>query len=392
MSLQSAKLNILADKDIPCVRQAFGEHGVVTTYEGPLIPPREISNADALLVRSTTRVTEDVLDGSRIRFVGTASAGADHIDAAALRRRGIAIASTPGSNAESVVEYVLAALLLLAARSGMSLRGRFLGVVGCGNIGSRLALRASALGLRVLKCDPFLAATDPDAYISLSDLLISSDIVTLHVPLTKDGPHPTFHLLDDHRLAQMHPGSWLLNTARGAVVDNTALLSFLRRGRIAAAVLDVWEGEPSPTRSLIDAATIATPHIAGHSHDGKTGGVIMLYNAFLRHFSLPRIWDPNSALAPVSDQQLRIRPPAKDLDGTAWLHAVTRQMYDLSADAARMRDLVHVPADRMASRFRSLRRLYPRRRTFRLHTLDAADIPGHLYTPLAEALSITVRA
>lgn len=389
--MPSAPLRILADENIPLVRDAFGGLGVVHVMPGRRIAPKAVSEADVLLVRSVTQVDAALVADSPLRFVGSATIGTDHIDLPALRARGIAFAHAPGSNAESVVEYVLTALLRLAVLHDESLRGKTIGIVGCGNIGRRLAERVTAFGVRVLKNDPPLAqraeqAGTPHDFVALDALLAEADIVTLHVPLTREGMHPTLHLFDKTTLDRLKPGAWLLNTSRGAVVDNAALLEVLRRERLGAAVLDVWENEPTPDPAVVHRVALATPHIAGHSYDGKMQGTIMLYRALVQHLGLPSSWDDTAALAPGPDDQLTLAVPAATLAETPWLDALAHRMYDLSADDARLRGLLDRPADEHAPFFIDLRKRYPRRRTFRLHTLARAAVPEPYHPTVAEGL------
>ena len=226
-------MRIVVDENIPYAVEAFGALGSVRCFAGRDLSADAVRDADVLLVRSVTRVDADLLRGSQVRFVGSATIGTDHIDLDYLRSQGIGFAHAPGSNADSVVEYIMAALLGLAAARGEGLRGKVIGIIGCGNIGGRLAVRLPALGLRVLKNDPPLAARaeadgKPHDFVSLDAVLKKSDIITLHVPLTKQGRHATHHLINDTTLCSLNPASWLLNSSRGAVVSNEALKGALR--------------------------------------------------------------------------------------------------------------------------------------------------------------------
>ncbi len=375
--MPSTSLRILADENIPLVREAFGGLGVVRLLPGRQITPEAARETDVLLVRSVTKVDAALVAGSPLRFVGSATIGTDHVDLAALRDLGIAFANAPGSNAESVVEYVLAALLRLAAQRGEALRGKTIGIVGCGNIGGRLAERLPAFGARVLKNDPPLAekAGASREYVSLDAVLAEADVVTLHVPLTRDGAHATHHLFDKTTLDRLKPGAWLLNSSRGAVIDNAALREVLEAGRLGAAVLDVWENEPTPDPALMRRVDLATPHIAGYSHDGKMQGAIMLYHALIRHLDCPPTWDAAAALAPGPDDYLALTPPDATLPETVWLDALARHLYDLPANDARLRGFLERPAEERGAFFSGLRKSYPRRRAFHLHTLARNAVP-----------------
>ncbi len=386
-------LHIVADENIPLVREAFSTLGAVRLLPGRQITPDIVRDADVLLVRTVTRVDAALVEGSPLRFVGSASIGTDHVDLDALRAHGIAFAHAPGSNAESVVEYVLAALLRLAVWRGETLRGKTVGIVGCGAIGERLAVRLTTFGARVLKNDPPLAERAMEAgashdFVALSEVLAEADVVTLHVPLTHAGPHATHHLFDQTTLNRLKPGAWLFNTARGAVVSNEALKEVLQAGRLGAVVLDVWEQEPTPDPDLLRRVDLATPHIAGHSYDGKLQGTCMLYHALTRHLGLPPAWDDAAALAPAPDDALTLTPPDATRSETAWLDALTRRMYDLPADDMRLRRLLTRPRDEHAAFFIDLRKHYPRRRTFRLHTLACHAVPEAYRAAVEEGLRV----
>ena len=232
-------LRIIVDENIPLAREVFSRFGKVVTLPGSAITREEIRNTDILIVRSVTRVDEHLLDGSRVRFVGSATVGVDHIETDTLHQRGIAFAHAPGSNADSVVEYVISALLLLSCRLNYKLENRLVGIVGCGKIGSRLAERLKALGMAVIKNDPPLARKAESQGLShdyrrLDEVLAQTEIVSIHVPLIEDGIDRTLHLFDRKRLDSMNSQAWLINTARGAVVDNDAL----------AEVLHAFPGKP----------------------------------------------------------------------------------------------------------------------------------------------------
>ncbi|MHC4916903.1 MAG: 4-phosphoerythronate dehydrogenase, partial [Planctomycetota bacterium] len=236
---------IVADNNIPFAAEAFGHLGEVRTVQGRGLAAEGVAGADVLLLRSTVKINAELLGKCSPKFVGTATIGTDHVDEEYLASRGIPFASAPGSNAESVAEYWTSAVLLVAARLGWNLRGVTCGVVGVGNVGSRVARRAEALGMRVLKCDPPLARqTGSDEYRPLEELLAESRIITLHAPLNREGEDATLHMADAGFFAKLPPDAVFLNTARGKVHDTPALLAALESGRLAAAVLDVWEGEP----------------------------------------------------------------------------------------------------------------------------------------------------
>lgn len=391
-------LHIVADENIPLVTDLFGSLGSVHILSGRDMTPNTVRDADVLLVRSVTRVDAALLDDSAVRFVGSATSGLDHIDTGYLRQRGIPFASAPGSNADSVVEYVLATLLYLAVNRGEILGDKTLGIVGCGRIGSRLATRAAALGMTVLLCDPPLAEEDDPVgtarnYLPLDTLIEQADVLTFHVPLVREGPHRTWHMIGRDELTALRPGAWLINTSRGAVFDNKALLEILQHAerRPAAVALDVWEGEPVPSAALLRCVDIATPHIAGYSYDGKVAGAYMLRDAMA---SLPGMHLP--VVEGVADEVYGSAEPlpvcASDpvLPATDWLHHLVQSMYDVWRDDCRMRRSWPDSDETAALRFRQLRLTYPRRRTFSIRRLDPGHVPDALHRAVREGLDVQI--
>lgn len=337
-----SNVKIVADPNIPFVREAFGSLGEVALVPGRKMTAADVRDADCLLVRSVTPVNAALLEGSRVRFVATATIGVDHVDRAYLDRRGIGFASAAGSNANSVAEYVVAALLELARRKNFQLRDKTIGVVGVGNVGSRVVRYTEALGMRVLENDPpRQRAEGLKHFVSLERVMAEADIITLHVPLTRSGPDATFHLLEPRR-------GILINTARGAVLDNRALLA----AKLDGLVLDVWEGEPNLLPGLLEKTDIGTPHIAGYSFDGKVNGTRMIYEAACKFFGLPTQWRPVLPPPPVPQVQC----DATGLDDEEALWQIVRQVYDIAADDAALRA---APQE-----FDRLRAEYPVRREF----------------------------
>lgn len=390
--MSASPLRIVTDANVPYTLNAFASFGSVELKEGQAIGSAEVAEADVLLVRSVTRVDEALLRNSPVRFVGSATIGTDHVDLDYLREQDIAFAHAPGSNAQSVVEYILGALLAVYAEQDSVLTGRTVGVVGCGHIGGRLAECLPDLRMRVLRCDPPLADLAEEAgqaheFVPLEAVLAEADVVTLHTPLTRSGPHATHHLIGADELAAMSSNVVLVNASRGAVVDNTALREALEAGQIAAAVLDVWENEPTPDPKLLALTALATPHIAGYSFDGKVQGTAMLHEALADWLGVSPTWDPESALA---EDLPPLRAPDKGLNETAWLDALARQAYDIRADDARMRDLLVLPVAEHSAAFHRLRKTYPRRRAWERHRIVEADVPVGYRTAVADGLGITL--
>ncbi len=391
-----SSLQILADENIPCVDDAFEKFGSIERRAGRDIGPEAVQDVDVLLVRSVTHVGAALLNGSSVRFVGSATIGTDHVERDYLAEQGIAFAHAPASNADSVADYVVSALLALARIAGAPLSDRTVGIVGCGNIGGRLARRLPALGCSVLRNDPPLAdeaeaAGQPHDFVSLESVLREADVLTFHVPLTSDGPHPTDHLMGEEQFGRLQPGAWLLNTSRGPVVDNDALLRAIGEGRVGAAAIDVWEGEPSPDPALVRAVDVATPHIAGYAYDGKVRGTVMLYEAFCDHLGVEPSWDPATVLQPDDPDALRCHPPDPRLPRTDWLHHLAAQVYDLTADDARMRGILDRSPTKRGDYFRHLRATYPLRREMQQHTVLRDGVPGACRSTVKEGLTMQWR-
>ena len=380
-------LLVVADKNIPFAREAFGPLGRVELVETGGVTPEIVRTADALVVRSETRVDARLLEGSRVRFVGTATIGTDHCDIGYFRSRGIAFASAPGSNAASVSEYLVAALLVLAERRNLTLAGMTLGVVGVGHVGSKVVRAAGVLGMLVLQCDPPLGrATGEERYRPLDELM-GADIVTLHVPLTAEGPDPTLHLFNRERIARMKRGAVLINTARGAVVDQGALKDALSRGALSAAILDVWENEPAIDTDLLSQALLGTPHIAGYSLDGKVNAVRLVCEALYPFAGKDLREIPSFMLPPPASATVALESvPVKE----AALRTAVQHCYDIAEDDRRLRALASVSAAERPGLYRRLRTAYPVRREFPAFTVSLAGASAAL-APAFRSLRYRVR-
>jgi len=358
-------MRIVADENIPFAREAFGTLGDVVTASGRDISSETVKDADLLIVRSVTQVNEALLGGSRVRFVGTCTIGVDHLDMDYLRRRGIAFASAPGCNANSVAEYVTAALLVLAGRNGIELKGKSIAVIGVGNVGSRVVEKVEALGMRVLMNDPPLAERTGDERFLPLDEVLGADFVTVHVPLTKTGRHATYHMVGEEFMGRMREGATFINTSRGAVADTAALLKANDERRITM-VLDVWENEPNISLELLERSAIATPHIAGYSFDGKVAATRMIYEAACDFLGVRPTWDPTPLLPapPVERLELDGKMPDEEI-----IRGAVLAVYDIEGDDARLRRISSMPESERGAYFDSLRKNYPMRREFRFTTV-----------------------
>lgn len=348
---------IVADPNIPMAAAAFSPFGEVRLVPGRELTRGDVAEAEILIVRSVTKVDAALLEGTRVRFVGTATIGTDHLDLGYLKERGVGWSSAAGSNARSVVEWVLAALAEWCVAGGLDWRGKTLGIVGHGNIGSRLAPVARAAGMKVLVNDPPLARAGVyTEAVPLDDLLAESDFVTLHVPYTKGGPDPTHHLIQGRQLGLMKHDGLLINASRGAVVCNKMALEAARIKR-PGVILDVFEGEPRPNRDLVRACFLATPHVAGYSMEGKIAGTEMMAAAVARFLGRPSSF----VAGPVMERHDVALPGGGFMETIA---AAIRTSYDICADDARLRSGLELDDEGWGAHFDRLRKNYSARGEF----------------------------
>lgn len=352
-------MHIVADENIPLLDEFFAGFGEICRLPGRSIDASAVADADLLLVRSVTTVNRALLDGSAVRFVGTCTIGTDHLDLDYFQQAGINWASAPGCNARGVVDYVLGSLLVLAEQQGIDLAARTYGVIGAGQVGSRLLKVLRGLGWRVLVCDPPRQAAEGGDFVRLQQVLEQCDVISLHTPLERLGEHPTHHLFDAVRLAALKPGSWLINASRGAVVDNHALRELLPQRSDLQVVLDVWEGEPQADVELAALCRIATPHIAGYSLDGKLRGTAQIYQALCQHLGVA----PRVELAQLMPSPWLSELTVDASADPAWaLASICRAVYDPRRDDADFRRSLQGDAATRRVAFDGLRKHYPMRR------------------------------
>ncbi len=377
-------VKIICATNMPFALEAFSTLGETRILEGRSIQAADVRDVEILALRSTTKVTRELLEGSKVRFVGTATIGTDHLDIPYFDKAGISWCFAPGCNANSVSEYVTAALLYLACKHGFTLAGKTLGVIGVGNVGSRVVQKARALGMRVVMNDPprERAESSGAGFVSLDQVLAESDIITCHVPLTKNGPDKTVHLADASFFAKAKQGLVFLNAARGPVVDSDALLAALESGRVSHVVLDTWEGEPDYRLDLLARTDIATPHIAGHSFEGKVMGTVMVYQAVCRVLGVPATWSHEPLMPPPLVPEVRVEGAGKDDQSV--LREVVRKVYDLEGDDRRFRESAVSDAKVRMQNFDRLRSNYPERREFRYTTVKLKGGSGRAGLMLSE--------
>ncbi|WP_028768368.1 4-phosphoerythronate dehydrogenase [Shewanella fidelis] len=323
-------MKILADENMPYVQQLFADLGTIETVNGRMLTAEQVQHADVLLVRSVTQVNAQLLAlNSQLKFVGSATIGTDHIDLDFLASRNIPFSNAPGCNATAVGEFAFIAMLELAQRFNSPLKGKVVGIVGAGNTGTAVAKCLEAYGIEVLLCDPLLQQSgDGREFVSIDVLIARADIVSLHVPITKQGEHKTWYLFDEQRLNSLKQNTWLLNCCRGEVIDNRALIKFKQQRDDVKVVLDVWEGEPNPMAELVPYIEFCTPHIAGYSLEGKARGTYMLYQQLAKVLNIKADKQMDSLLPSLWSEQVSVA----EMRNERALLQLARFVYDLRDD------------------------------------------------------------
>lgn len=357
-------MRIVADDKIPFLKGVLEPFADVEYVSGEKISNDIVQHADAILTRTRTRCNEELLKGSLVKFIGTATIGYDHIDTKYCDDHGIVWKSAPGCNAGSVGQYVASALEYLARKFSFSLQNRVLGVVGVGNVGNRVVQIAEMLGMQVYLCDPPRVRNEGACgFISIEGILRECDIITFHVPLNHEGEDKTWHLIDEDLIRRMKPGTFIINTSRGEVADNQALKNALEKKKLAGAVLDVWENEPSIDPDLLSKCAIGTPHIAGYSADGKAKGTSMIVRELSRFFNLGlEGWEPFEIEEPMNKL---ISVYCLDRDDDVILSEAFRATYHIEEDDQRLRLAL--------SDFEKQRGNYPLRREFKAYSLELVN-------------------
>jgi erythronate-4-phosphate dehydrogenase len=361
-------MKILADENIPLVKEFFQSIGEVTTRPGRTMTSEDARNASALLVRSVTNVNEGLLKSSHVNFVGTCTIGVDHLDQQWLKNNHIEFSSAPGCNANSVVEYVYAALCHL----DVNWLNKKFGIIGCGNVGGLLHKRLKLQGVDCYCYDPLLTSGENSDLTSLEEVL-SCDIISMHTPLTKTGAYPSFHLINLPELQQLKTGAVLLNCGRGPVINNADLLQFLQERNDVRVVLDVWEPEPDISLDLLDKVALGSPHIAGYSYDGKLKGTEMIYQALCNHLKRTPELLVKDLVPALANNHLQTNS-----NENTWVQVkqLIKQVYSIAYDDKRLRELAlraREGKENFAAGFDGLRKNYPTRREFHNYKVKGAD-------------------
>jgi len=365
-------MKILADENIPHVKELFSGFGEIITCDGRKISPDKLLDVDVLLVRSVTKVNKTLLEHSAVRFVGTTTIGLDHLDTDWLKQQGIAYKNAPGCNSIAVAEYILSGLLALADEFKIDLRNTKVAIIGAGNVGTAVAKRLDILSIPFGLFDPPLAQQGDKRKMLSEKELLKCEIVSLHVPLTNsdESQWPTEGMVDKQFFNKMKHMKYLINSSRGHVIDGPSLKNWLHANNQNQAIIDVWENEPYIDRELVEKCFLSTPHIAGHTSEGKTRGTLTIFHAFCKHFGYEDSIN--------DDTYLRVKLP-KDI-----IHLQRNQNF-MQALSSAIWSVYNIRHDDKALRggltkditkhFDRLRKGYKERREFSTHRLDAKSLP-----------------
>lgn len=358
------KIKVVADANIPYLKGVLEPYAEVEYYTGNMITSSRIKNADALITRTRTKCNAELLDGSDVKFICSATIGFDHIDVDYCKKNNITWTNAPGCNSSSVQQYIASILVTLSKMHNFTLANRTMGVVGVGHVGKKVVSLAEYFGINVLLNDPpRMRNEDPCGFVSLDGILRDCDIITFHVPLNMSGEDKTYHMIDEKLLDKVNSGSFIINTSRGEVCKTSALKRALNSGKISGAVIDVWEGEPDIDLELLDMAEIGTPHIAGYSADGKANGTSMSVQSLSRFFNLGlNKWTPPDIPVP-GNTVIKIDNTAKSFEET--IDEAIYATYNIMEDDKRLRHSPHT--------FEEQREKYPLRREFNAYSVELTN-------------------
>ena len=358
-------MKVIIDDKIPYIKGVLEPFAEVVYLPGNKIMPQIAKYADVLITRTRTFCNKELLEGSRVKFIATTTVGYDHIDTEYCKNAGIEWTNAPGCNAESVNQYTVAALLKWSMRKRLDLTGKTIGIVGAGNIGSRVAKTCETIGMRVLLNDPPRARREgADNFVSIEKIRQEADIITFHTPLIMKGEDATFHMVDESFLQNLNKKPLLINSCRGEVFGTEAVFNALKTNDISGVILDCWENEPDINLELLNIVEIGTPHIAGCSRDGKANGTTMSIQAISRFFNLGiDNWKLENIELPENT--------VVEIDGNrqneySILAEAILSTYDIEADDEMLRKSSHL--------FEKFRGDYPIRREFATYTVKAKNI------------------
>ena len=358
-------MKIIVDDKIPYIKGVLEPYAEVVYLPGKSTTAEVIKGADALVTRTRTSCDRQALEGSKVKLIATATIGFDHIDTDYCEQAGIKWVNAPGCNAESVNQYLSSALFSYSSRHGLDLPGKTIGIVGVGQVGSRVAKTCDILGMNVLLNDPPRERREGSSqFVSLQTIQEQADIITFHVPLNRGGMHNTFHMVNSIFLGSLKRRPLIINTCRGEVFETGAVNGAMATGELSGLIIDCWENEPDLDLRLLELADYGTPHIAGYSKDGKANGTTTSVRAVSRFFDLGiDDWEPAGVEAPAN--------PVIELDGIgktehALLAEAILSTYRIEEDDRALRENTLL--------FEQLRGDYPVRREFSSYVIKASNI------------------
>jgi erythronate-4-phosphate dehydrogenase len=356
-------MNIYIDENIPYAKEFFNQYGTLHFFSGRTIKAEQLIDADVLLVRSITQVDEKLLHlNTKLKFVGTATIGTDHVDQPYLKQRDTEFSSAPGCNKISVAEYILSSLLVLAEKQQFKLTDKTVAIVGAGNTGSAVFQRLNALGVDCKLYDPPLQESGDSRSFCTFDEVINADIISLHVPKISSGKFKTVHMFNQMVLSQLNPKQILLNACRGDIIDNQALLKLAEQNLHPTLVLDVWEDEPNIEKQLLPFVEIATPHIAGYSLDGRVRGTEMLYQALCEYLQIPIIHKAADFVAGADINRITLNAEINQTLMKSLIHLI----FDVRRDDALFRQMIE-----QVDGFDTMRKTYQERRELSTLTVNS---------------------
>ncbi|MGK0298664.1 MAG: erythronate-4-phosphate dehydrogenase [Gammaproteobacteria bacterium] len=354
-------MNIIADKSIPFIGHFFNSIGDLTLLDSKEISHSVLKNTDVLLVRTVTQVNQELLKGTSIQYVATATSGYDHIDIDYLNTKGIGFAHAPGCNARSVAEYVLSSLFVISELMNFELINKSVAIIGCGNVGSIVSSFIKKLGLDCQIYDPPRQENEDKVNFSTLEDIKKADIITIHVPLVRQGPYKTSNLINADFLSGLKSNVVLINTSRGGVIDEKSLCHFIDSNSDCSVVLDVWKNEPDINIELLNKVSIATPHIAGYSLDGKFNGTYEIYKKVCDYFKLEINKSKLICLPEYENNHIQLGEYDSEIDA---IKMATLSSYDVRTDSAALSHLQNVDDHNKAGYFAELRNNYSTRREF----------------------------
>lgn len=353
-------MKIVIDDKIPYIRGAFEPFAEVVYLPGNKTTPEVVKDADAIVTRTRTKCNRDLLTGSKVKFIATATIGHDHIDTEFCKQAGIEWTNAPGCNAESVNQYIASALFSYSMKKRFDLKEKTIGIVGVGHVGSKVARLCETIGMKVLLNDPPRERVEgPEQFVSLEKIQNEADIITFHVPLNIKGDDTTFHMVDEKFIQNLKKKPLLINSCRGEVFDTKATKKALQTRAISGFIADCWENEPDIDLELLEMADYGTPHIAGYSKDGKANGTKMSVQAISRFFNLGiDNWEPENVELP---EKTTIEIDGNQRREYSILAEAILSTYDIENDDEALRENPQL--------FEKLRGDYPVRREFGTYTI-----------------------